>query len=263
MSVSPIAFYIGGTAVRWYPLMLALACLFGEIILLWKVRHAGIPWDTALFWVFALLVGGLGGARFGAWIRDSIMVGKLVDPVAQRGLMSYGAFIGIIVTGVIFIRVEKLSLLKMLDTMTPSTALGFAIVRIGCFFNGCCHGVPTDLPWGVVYSPPSVAWQIFGSTPLHPAQLYASFGNLILFFILLFLERKKTFDGFVFLSWLGMYACLRFVLEIFRAEPRIVFGLSAAQLANLAIGPIAFILFYRQGRRKAYQEKIDQWGAKP
>jgi phosphatidylglycerol:prolipoprotein diacylglycerol transferase len=50
-----------------------------------------------------------------------------------------------------------------LDIIAPSAALGMGLGRIGCFLNGCCWGLPADLPWAVRFpfgSPPAVQqWQ--------------------------------------------------------------------------------------------------------
>jgi phosphatidylglycerol:prolipoprotein diacylglycerol transferase len=90
----------------------------------------------------------------------------------------------------------------------------------------------------------------FGETPVHPTQLYASLGNLALFIVLLILRRRKRFDGFLFLSFIAMYVGLRFVLEVFRADPKLALGLTAGQLANLVIGPLAVVLLWVKGRRR-------------
>jgi phosphatidylglycerol:prolipoprotein diacylglycerol transferase len=90
----------------------------------------------------------------------------------------------------------------------------------------------------------------FGPIPLHPAQLYASAGNLALFVALLASRKRRRFEGFLFLSWAALYALLRFVLECFRADPRVALGLTPAQLANLVIGPAALALLWARGRKK-------------
>lgn len=246
----PVAFHIGSQVVYWYGVMIVLACVTGELLLLWFTWREGIALDTALLWIIFLLVGGGAGARLGGLIRDSLVSPPIVNPLAHKGLVSYGAFVGIVVTGWVCVLVTRLSLWKLLDLVIPSVALGFAITRIGCFLSGCCYGRPTNLPWGVTFPPFSPAGLAFGQTPLHPAQLYSSLGNLVLFVALLALRRRQRFDGFLFLSWAALYAVLRFVLEIFRADPRVALGLTMAQLANLVIAPLALALLWVRGRGK-------------
>ncbi len=244
----PVAFHIGSHVVYWYGVMIVLACVAGELLLLWFAWREGIAWDMALLWTILLLVGGRAGAHLGGLVRDSLLGGSIVNPLAHKGQVSYGVFVGIVAAGWICARLMRLSLWKLLDLAAPSVALGFAITRIGCFLTGCCYGRPTNLPWGVVFPPFSPAWLAFGDTPVHPVQLYSSLGNLVLFAALLALRRRQRFDGFLFLSWAALYAVLRFVLEMFRADPRVALGLTAAQLANLVIAPLALALLWVKGR---------------
>ena len=246
----PVAFHIGPRVVYWYGVMIVLACVMGELLLLWFARRERIAWDAALLWILFLLVGGGAGAQLGGLIRDSLVSPLMVSPLAHGGQVSYGAFVGIVVAGSVSLRVTRSSLWQLLDLVAPSVALGFAITRIGCFLSGCCYGRPTSLPWGVTFPPLSPAGMAFGQSPLHPVQLYSSLGNLALFAALLALRRRPRFKGFLFLSWAALYAVLRFVLECFRADPRVALGLTAAQLANLVIGPLALGLLWVKGRGK-------------
>lgn len=247
----PIAFHIGAWVVYWYSVMLVLACVTGELLLIWFARRVGIALDMALLCIIFLFLGGGGGARLGGLIRDSLLFkGLAVNPLTHKGLVSYGALVGVLGAGWAYARVARLSLWKLLDLAAPAVALGFGITRIGCFLSGCCFGLPTSLPWGVVFPPSSPAGMTFGRMPLHPVQLYSSLGNLVLFGALLALRRRQRFDGFLFLSWAALYAALRFVLELFRADPRVVLGLTAAQLANLVIGPAALALLWVKSRKR-------------
>src|SRR5262249_3885507 len=37
-------------------------------------------------------------------------------------------------------RKKGLNVLRFIDVVTPSVALGLVLGRLGCFFNGCCYG---------------------------------------------------------------------------------------------------------------------------
>jgi phosphatidylglycerol:prolipoprotein diacylglycerol transferase len=246
----PVAFHIGSLVVYWYGVTLVLAYVAGELLVLWLARREGMDLDRVLLWMVFLLLGGIVGARLAGLMRDSLARGLIASPLAREGFVSYGAPVGVLVAGWVYARVARLSLWKLLDLAAPSVALGFAITRIGCFLNGCCYGRPTNLPWGVSFPASSPAGLAFANTPLHPAQIYASLGNLVLFGGLLALRRRRRFEGFLFLWWVVLYAVLRFVLEFARADPRVALGLTAAQLANLVMGPIALALLWARGRRK-------------
>ena len=89
------------------------------------------------------------------------------------------------------------------------------------------------------------------SLPVHPTQLYEAFGCLaITAFLLFWLRPRKRFDGQVMLSFIGLYAILRFTLEYWRADERGEFlGLSTSQLLAIPALVLVAILWPRWKRR--------------
>ena len=54
---------------------------------------------------------------------------------------------------------------------------------------------------------------------LHPTQLYEAFGELAIFAALLLLRpRARRHPGTLLVAYLGLYALLRFVVEMFRGD---------------------------------------------
>ena len=98
----------------------------------------------------------------------------------QGGLTIHGAVIGSILVGIWYSHWKKVSFWKLADTIAPSLALGQFIGRLGCFLNGCCYGVSTELPWGVKFNSPSslIPYAMLGKK-VHPTQLYESALNFI------------------------------------------------------------------------------------
>jgi phosphatidylglycerol:prolipoprotein diacylglycerol transferase len=54
--------------------------------------------------------------------------------------------------------------------------------------------------------------------PVHPTQLYESFGQMILFAVLMTARRWRRFHGQIFAMWLMAYAVLRSSVELFRGD---------------------------------------------
>jgi phosphatidylglycerol:prolipoprotein diacylglycerol transferase len=54
--------------------------------------------------------------------------------------------------------------------------------------------------------------------PLHPTQIYLSLNALLIFAILQWAYRRKTFDGEVFWLYVLLYAITRGILEIWRGD---------------------------------------------
>jgi len=83
--------------------------------------------------------------------------------------------------------------------------------------------------------------------PLHPTQLYDAGTELLILVLLLAFERRgRTFHGRTFWLYILLYAVSRFVVEIFRGDPRgMVFGMSTSQFVSLLILPIALVMLLR------------------
>ncbi len=153
----------------------------------------------------------------------------------EGGLTAYGGIIGGVLGLFIVAKSTNFSFWQIADIFTPSLAIGFFFGRIGCFLNGCCYGIPTDLPWGINFTnPDSVAP---GGVIRHPTQIYEAIGW---FFIFLYLWNKKDkvlVKGDLFITLIVAYGGLRFIVERFRADSVFVFHtpLKMAQLIGLII----------------------------
>ena len=103
----------------------------------------------------------------------------------------------------------------------PGIAIGNFFGRQGCFAAGCCGENRQNLPWGVKFT--ELGHRITGvptDVHLHPVQLYESFSMLIVFFFLLWLHKRKQFNGHVILVYGVLYAVVRFAVEFVRDDPR-------------------------------------------
>ena len=106
------------------------------------------------------------------------------------------------------------------DAFAPGLALGHAIGRVGCFAAGCCYGKPTQHFWGVTFTNPVA--NLNSSTPLgvqlEPTQLFEAAVELANFFVLMWIFKRKKFDGQVFAAYLVLYGVARYFLEFIRDD---------------------------------------------
>jgi phosphatidylglycerol---prolipoprotein diacylglyceryl transferase len=161
----------------------------------------------------------------------------------------YGGFLGGIVASALFFRLHpELAFWQVSDLCAPAIALGQAIGRIGCFMAGDDYGRPTQVPWAVTFTDPDAA-RLGGAplgVPLHPVQLYESIVCLVMFAFLIWLARRKRFDGEIILAYTLLYAAARFVLEFFRGDDDrgFVFGglLSTSQFIGLILFVTSMVL---------------------
>ncbi len=187
----------------------------------------------------------------------------------EGGLVFYGGFLGAVLVAWLYMRRHAMGFLAHADTLIPSVALGHFFGRLGCYGAGCCWGdvAHGHLPWAVHFPPESLAYQTFAgrsspgaflaadrsaTLPLHPTQLYESFGELGLFLVLVLLVRpRKRFHGQVLATWLMLYAVLRTVVESFRGdvERGVVLGLGVGIWTSLVIFAAGAAIFATAGRR--------------
>jgi phosphatidylglycerol:prolipoprotein diacylglycerol transferase len=179
----------------------------------------------------------------------------------RGGLTYYGGLIASSIFGIWFLKREGVPLFRGMDIAAISISLGLVFGRLGCFLGGCCFGIHTDHPFGLslpAFSPASESqWRAglleaphLPSLPVHPTQLYEALGCLaITVFLLSWLRPRKRFDGQVFLSFIALYATLRFALEYWRADDRgELLTLSTSQL--LAIPALLLVaVFWRRWSR--------------
>jgi phosphatidylglycerol:prolipoprotein diacylglycerol transferase len=164
----------------------------------------------------AAIIAGLVGAKLLLIVVDfdqyRASPRALLD-VLQSGGVFYGGLLG-------GIRKHGLPLFATLDVLAPAVALGQCIGRLACFAAGCCYGSSSTMPWSVIFHSED-AHALVGvplGVPLHPSQLYESFGALLLLLFLLAVLKKRKFHGQVFSLYLILYAILRFTLEFFRGD---------------------------------------------
>jgi len=80
--------------------------------------------------------------------------------------------------------------------------------------------------------------------PLHPTQLYEAGAELLILVLLLATERKgKPFAGRTFWLYMFLYAISRYIIEIYRGDPRgELFGFSTSQFISLILAPLSLVM---------------------
>jgi phosphatidylglycerol:prolipoprotein diacylglycerol transferase len=230
----PVLIQIGPLTLRWYGVMIALACLAGLLLAKKEAERKGIDKERIEDFFLYAIIGAIIGARL-YYIAFTDLSQLWMNPLSvfaiwQGGLAIHGAILGGLMVAAFYTWRQNISFAKFTDTLAPSLILGQAIGRIGCFLNGDAHGFPTSLPWGIVYSPESPAGQMFPGQPLHPTQLYEMILNSIIFMVLWKIRKKFKIDGYLFILYVISYSVVRIFVEHFRADKLTYFSnLSAAQ----------------------------------
>ena len=224
-AIDPVALQVGPLAVHWYGLGYVVSILLGWWFAKRLVRddrlwgENGSPIraeqiDDFLIWAVAgiILGGRLGYVLF--YNLPYFLANPLEIPAVWDGGMSFhGGTIGTILAMVLFARSRGFSAFSLLDVIAASSCFGLFIVRICNFINSELWGRTTDMPWGVIF--PNG-----GPDPRHPSQLYESFlEGFVLFVVLCVLiygARKLRWPGYVGGAWVFGYGVARIIVEFFR-----------------------------------------------
>lgn len=242
-----------------YGLMLVTAFLLAALISGSRMGKVGINPDVVVPLIVVTIVSSIFGARLLHFLgspgdRERFLENPLILlDLTQGGMAVMGGVSGAIIFGWSYLYFKGVNPWKVADIAGPSTLLGQAIGRMGCFFAGCCHGqhVPDSIvastllsfPGGDVVSlqdKPYVAYeyhrtsgpQDFGAfpdaqqgmgalfdVPLYPVQTYEAIGALIGFGLLSLAWRYgRKFDGQIMGMYLICYAGLRYMVEMFRGD---------------------------------------------
>lgn len=152
----------------------------------------------------------------------------------EGGLTIWGAILGGMVTAALYALFKGYETARILDLGAVGLILGQAIGRIGDIINGEHTSVPTDLPWGVVYTHPGSP--SYGLAPQHPAVAYEMLMDLAIFGLLWKLKERVRPPGSLFLLYLSIYAFGRFFLSFLREDSNFVgLGLNQPQWLSLLV----------------------------
>lgn len=252
----PVLLKIGFIHIYSYGLMVGCAFFISAFLL--SKRAAGAGFKEDFFWnlCFWALIGGIFGGRLVyiilnfQFFRDNPMEAFMLW---HGGLVWYGGLLGGIFCALIYVKLKKEKIGRVLDELAPFVALGHSIGRIGCFLNGCCYGRPAA--WGIYF-------------PVHndyliPVQLFSSLDLLAIFIILRVIQERahpvrnysamgKHKDvsngthrqGFVFIAYLLLSSLERFFMEFLRNDSAPIFyGLTVFQIISAAIFFITLCLW--------------------
>ena len=260
----PTLLKIGSFEITTFGLMMFLAFVIGGWVLARQFRRFGLDEELASTLVVAAALGGIVGAKvyYAILFRDWRL---LFD---RAGLVWYGGLIGGFLACVWVVRRHRVPFLTVTDSAAPALSIGYALGRIGCFLVGDDYGRPTDAWFGVAFpkgAPPTTADALrqFGvaidpSIPpdqvlrVHPTQLYETFAALLMFAILMRINRGARQPGLAWGVFLILLGIERFLVEIVRAKDDRFFGpFTVAQLISVILVVAGIVWAARSKARTA------------
>ena len=249
--------------------MLAIGFIVASTLLTNELKRKGFDPNLGSTITLLAVLFGIIGSKILYLLENwnELVLAPIQMTFSPGGLTWYGGFILATVVIAFFARKKKIPFFKIADAAAPGLMLGYGVARIGCHLAGDGdYGMPTSLPWGMMYSngtyPPSAAFREFpeivqkygvnGVVPdtilCHPAPLYEFILGTILFTVLWKLRKNDYIDGKLFMIYLVLAGSARFLVEFIRLNPRLLLGLSEAQLISLIVIVIGIIGTLRLSR---------------
>ncbi|MDI6775038.1 MAG: prolipoprotein diacylglyceryl transferase [Verrucomicrobiota bacterium] len=262
--MNPIFLQVGQVKIFWFGVMMALGCFAGLISWTLLGRREGRDFAFASDLLFWLMIPAIVGARLTYLAANwEYYVSRAWEiwRIDRGGLIYYGGMAAATAAVVVFARVRKQNWRRLFDFVATALPLAHAFGRVGCFLNGCCHGIPCDGFLGARFPRNSPPWHrqldqglIDAREPLtlpaHPVQLYEAAFSLALYALLIVIYRRQKRAGTTTAAYLILYPFGRFLIEFLRGDERLpLLGLTAAQVASLCL-MAAGIVWMTAGRRK-------------
>lgn len=216
--INPDIFIIPGInhPVRWYGVFFAMAFLIGQQIMYFIYKKEGRPVKEIDTFTIYLVIGTIAGARLGhVLFYDPLHYFQnphKIIMIWEGGLASHGGVIGILIAIYLFARKTNISYLWALDRISIVAALAFGMIRLGNLMNSEMVGIPTDLPWGFIFTSKD-------SIPRHPAQLYEAihyFASFVVLFWVWYKMGDRLKNGILFGWSLIVLFSFRFMDEFFK-----------------------------------------------
>lgn len=255
--MNPIMFEFLGFEVRWYSVLILIACF---VVLYFTQKEAtrfGVQKEFIFNMLFWALIIGIIGARLyyvlfnlDIYLKDPIEILKIWN----GGLAIHGGLIFGLLTIILYCKKYKVRTTRMLDFIAVPLLLGQAIGRWGNFFNQEAHGAATTAAYLKTILVPDfiINGMTIDGVVYTPTFLYESIVCFIAFIILLFVRRGKYIKvGTMTASYLIVYGVLRFFIEMTRTDALMIAGFKIAQIVSvimILIGLGMIMIITKRGR---------------
>jgi len=217
----PILIEFGFFKIFTYGLLVATGFLVAILLASSRAAKEGLDSQKVLDLCFYVMVSALLGARllyviveYRYFLDSPLEIFKFW----KGGLVFYGGLILGVLISLWYLKRNQMPMWKTADLLAPSIALGQLIGRWGCFFAGCCYGKKTDVAWGITFTDPRSLAPL--EISLHPTQVYLSLNAVFIFMFLMWLSKRKVFDGQILWAYGILYSIGRFLIEYFRGDDR-------------------------------------------
>ncbi len=220
---------IFGCAVQSYYLCAALSGACGILLSVRTLRQEGPgAWRFLLGVLTALFV--LIGARLLNFLLHPAAYGAdfPIWSLSYRKLSLMGGLIFGVAAVSVFGICTKRSPLRLMDRLVLPAGVGIALLKLGCFLNGCCFGKPTEGILGVTFPANAVTYDYLDTLPLlggqirtvYPTELFEMAGALAGVAVVWYIcRRRRPPDGTRAILFAAWFTLVRLAVHPLRAFP--------------------------------------------
>ena len=238
-NLDPVAISLFNIDIRWYSLAyifgLIFAIQYGKFLII-KNNFFEFEKDILDDYLPYAILGIILGGRIG-YILFYDLAFYIKNPIEifyiwQGGMSFHGGLVGIILISLYFVKKKQIDFYVFSDLLALISPIGLFLGRIANFINSELIGLPSNLPWSVIFVK-------IDQIPRHPSQLYeALLEGIMLFVILNLIFKFKKIKGYVSAYFLILYSFFRIISEQFRLPDEHL----GYVLGNLSMGSVLSII---------------------
>ena len=221
---------IFGISIRYYGLLFVTGLILCIFILDRLYKREKLPAENLEKLTIYGMIGIIAGARLGhcLFYEPSYYLShplEMILPVTfspeggikftgYQGLASHGGVLGLLIGIYFYSRKTRHPMIDTFDLIAVVSGLSFGFIRLGNFMNSEIIGMPTTLPWGVIF-------ERVDNLPRHPVQLYEAISYFIIFAVLMILyklKRNRLKNGFFFGLGSVLFFAARFIIEFVKED---------------------------------------------
>lgn len=259
-SALAVAFKLGPLTVRWYGVIICLSILAAIAVAHQETKRERLNPDELLNLVLLLIPAGVIGARLYYvimhWPRYAQNLAE-IPMIWKGGLAIHGGILLAVLAIWLYCRHKKMSFLRWADIIVLGVILAQALGRWGNYVNAELYGPVIEE--GSVWS--WIPFQVFAEGAYHhPTFFYEFLWDLLGFFLLFVLIRRRHRVGSIFGIYLIFASFGRFFIELLRTDMLMLFGVRQCYITC----PLMFlagllVLFYIRKQPRVDVRK--QWDA--
>jgi phosphatidylglycerol:prolipoprotein diacylglycerol transferase len=218
--------------VAAYTLFAALGVLAGTILAIVMLRRERLNPLRSLVMMLCMAVCFLPGARLWNYLANPGAYGKTLFllSIKMTGFSLYGGILGAFIALLCIAWLYRRNPWPLLDALVLPSAAAFALVRVGCYLNGCCGGISTFSFLGVHFPQKANSTGLLPNSipflgdiadmPVYPTQIFELLLALLGLIPALWLYfRKRAPTGVPFLVYGIWFTAMRWGILYIREMP--------------------------------------------